>query len=73
MVSFLTTTECSFRSISTELDLSDHVRSSPDSDRPADIDGGPVRANKRHRLGSGIPDFEGQQDVAGQTAPLSVA
>ena len=25
-----------------------------------------------HRL-SGIPDFEGQQDVAGQTAPLSVA
>ena len=22
---------------------------------------------------SGIPDFEGQQDVAGQTAPLSVA
>jgi hypothetical protein len=32
-------------SISTELDLSDHVRFTLDSDRPADIAGGPVRAN----------------------------
>ena len=35
-------------SISTELDGSRYIRFPPDSDRTADIAGGPVRANKRH-------------------------
>src|ERR1700694_236730 len=36
-------------SFSTELGCARHVRFPPDSDRAADVAGGPVRANRRHR------------------------